>query len=665
MEENEIHIGSSDPIVYTLTGQENGEYKAKTITLKQLRDSPIGTTYAVGDEKSQSSEKITLYATSGNNPGGIGVLIEAKSPFITGGKSITAAWISDNEPVRYHELTNNQTIFTEPPKLDLTSAAAKLLQAYDRYQEKIDVLNQATSEAMQEKILDKIHKEYLTLWNSKTTATTKIILFKDQPYTEDKPSAPTDRSPIQIAELAPVNHLQEMMKIKRISCRDLIIDAVTGGDELLNTRGMNLTSQTADQIYHWLQQYAKAGGKPDLKQEGNARKIVHALAPYIEKDLDRWHLEKSSEARWYLRKKYLNPFLEKADELRNQYVKEQNQIDLKLSDIPELPKMKRMAFEIRCQAFTRNVEKDLTRYIKKTETYDLRKNRDDDYIVPKAFFQKIEKAALAIDPDWKKKVYRQISVQEEIGDESKYRVSIKKGLDPLQTICGSEAAIDTLKQLLRSEYLRQVQLEAESFTPENNQKRAELLLDTLADIHREEIVCHELSSPNIQNGEELRSYFQKDLLYLREQRDQLYADLQVNPGLKNERVFEKLRKEISNLHYVGDREVEKIEKNIHFNPYTRQAEISAKLIQNLADKYGIQTSTSIPGYTQTGNKVRWLVPPGDSPLKSLGINRLELSRQLVQEKRSKILHEIQEAIEHPQPEKSKKRTYSRSADFSR
>lgn len=655
-----------DTIVYTMTGQENKEFISKNITWSQLRQAPVGTTFSVGDEDSQSSEKITVYASSGKKRGGVGVLIEETSPFIQGGKSLAAAWISDEEPVRSQELSVNRTVFDGPePEWLLTSTPAFELQAYDTCQKKIDMLNKAAEPEMQEKILDKIHADYLKQWALGDQSKTAIpIMFKDGP--EDPKDIPEGiplrsiRRQIMVTNIPPVNRLQEMMRIKKISCRDLILDAVTGGDELMNDKGIQLSSETADRIYNWLKENAGAGRTLDLNKEEDARQVVTALAPEIEKDLSRWNLEKFSQAREYLREKYLKPFLEKAEKLKGKYEKEQAQIDSALEAENEIPKMKRMAYEIRCQAFTRNVEKDLTRYIKPTETYDLRKDRDDDYIVPKTFFQKIEKAGLEADPDWKHKVYSKVTVQEEIGDETRYRVSMPKGLDPVLTLCGSEEGVDALKQLLRREYLRQIQLEAEQFNPENNRKRAEKLLDTVETIRREEIVCHELSSPAVEHGVELRAYFQKDLKLLREQRDQLYADLQVSPGLKNEKVFEKIRKTISKLPYDNEREAEKIEKSIRFNSFTRQAEAPARLLENLADQYGIQTAAIIPGYEQKGTKIQWLVPTGDTPLKSLGINRQELGHQLNQGKREKVLNEIQQAIEHPQPEKTRKTYYSRN-----
>lgn len=660
-----------DPVVYTLYGQENEEFTSKNITWSQLREAPVGMTFSVGDDGSQSREKVTVMASSGKEQGGVGVLIEAEGPFITGGRSLSASWISDRDAVRLGELVTNQTVFDGPePDWSLTSNPAIQLQAYDENQQRIDLLDKAASPEMQEKILDKIHDAYRRQWErGKQTREAVSVTFKDEPdiseSTQNGLWLRGSRPAIRVANIAPVDRLQEMMKIKQISCRDLVLDAVTGGDELMNDKGIQLSGATADRIYGWLKEKAKEGQHLDLNKEEDARTVVDALTSDIEKDLAPWHLEQGSQARWYLRKTYLNPFLEKVELLKSKYEKEQKQIDRNLEEDKDIPKMKRMAYEIRCQAFTRNVEKDLTRYIKQTETYDLRKGRDDDYIVPKTFFEKIEKAGLETDPDWKKKVYSKVTVQEEIGDETRYRVSMPKGLDPVRTLCGSEEGIDALKQLLRREYLRQVQLEAEQFNPENNRKRAEKLLDTVETIRREEIVCHELSSPSVQNGAALRAYFQKDLQLLREQRNQLYADLQVSPGLKNEKVFEKIRKEVANLPYANEREAEKIEKSIHFNQFTRQAEAPARLLENLADKYGIQTAAVIPGYEQKGTKIQWLVPNGDTPLKSLGINRQELGIHLNREKRDMILNEIQQAIEHPQPEKTRKTYYSRGHGMER
>lgn len=660
-----------DPVVYTLTGQENGEFSSKNITWRQLREAPIGTTFAIGDEESQSTERVTVCATSGKERGGVGVLIEARSPFIPGGRSLAASWISDEAAIRPGELAYNRTVFDGPrPEWNLTSLSALELQAYDGYQQRIDLLDKATAPEMQEKILDKIHEEYLKQWtlgNQNKEAVS--IVFKDKP--ETRPVEPREtpqkniRPEIKVADITPVDRLHEIMRIKGISCTELVLDAITGSDELMNAKGIQLSGETSDHIYNWMKNRAREGLHLDLNKEDDARIVVSAMAADIEKDLSHWHLEQGGLAREYLRKKYMEPFLQRAETLKAKYEKEQKRIDRALEEAEELPKMKRMAYEIRCQAFTRNVEKDLTRYIKQTETYDLRKGRDDDYIVPKTFFKKIEKAGLETDPDWKKKVYATVTVQEEIGDETRYRVSMKKGLDPVMTLCGSETGIDALKQLLRNEYLRQVQLEAEQFNPENNRKRAEQLIDAVETIRREETVCHELSSPAVQNGEALRAYFQKDLQYLREQRTQLYEDLRVSPGLKNQKVFEKIRKDISNLPFDNEREAEKIEKSIRFNPFTRQAEVPARLLENLADQHGIQTAAVIPGYEQKGTKIQWLVPTGDTPLKSLGINRQELGRSLNQAKREKILNEIQQAIEHPQPEKTWKPYYSRGRGMER
>lgn len=650
-----------DPVVYTLTGTEDGRFVMKDVRASELRNAAIGTVFSAGDPKGNNRQTMTVRASSGKERGGVGVVIESVDPFHPT-PTVTAAWMSDNEPAREMELSGGQTANRGPA--ELTSAEARLLREFDDCQQKIDLLSAAEGEDREEALLDRIQEAYGKQWKKGAREDKVLALYLTEDGVAEEPAGAGKEAAegrLLIARIPPVSRLSELMKIKNIGWRDLVMDAVSGGDEMLKDKGIQLSSAVTEKIYTYLNTKTKEGFAFDLKDGSDSTRMLERdLGSEVEKDLDRWGVEKSSSARNYLREKFLDPFLDRVRREKQKWMEQQKSVDSRLAEIQDVPAMKRMAYEMRIEAFTRNVNKDLERYVKKTETYELRRRRDDDYVVPKDFFRKIEKAGLSADPDWKKKTYGQIVVMEEIGDETKYRVSMKKGMDPVRTLCGGPEGIKALKKILRNGYLRQVQLEAEQFNMENNNARARELLDTMDDISREEAICHELSSPAVKNGNDLRSNFQSDLQDLRERRDQLYSDLQVSPGLKNEKVFTKIQKEVSNLKYDKDRAVEKVEARIEYNRFTGQASAPARLLETLADKYGLQTAKWIPGYEQQGVRVLWTVPPGQTPLQTLGINRRELGNQLIQEKREKVLGDIRNAIEHPEPVKEKKYYWNRS-----
>lgn len=650
----------NDPVVFQLIAVDrNFQTTTRDIRRSELRNAPVGTVFSVGDE--EDGERATVTACSGKEPGGVAVVVETRSRAMQR-QSFRAGWLSDAEPAE-------SIVFSDEPDADLfqndapegtaewpNSPQAAELTEYDRLQERKDLLLEVSSPEGTEALLDYVEKEYDRRWKQRSDGPEEIWFSHEKGFsTAPDPLWPT----VAVAELPPVDRTGDGLDSHGVSAKEVLMDAMTGAETTEELAGLRLASRDADFLAKELRTAFRRGDI--LVDETNCRSFLKDMEPKIERSVSGWRPRFPMSRPW-LQEKTVAPKMAAVQKELEQIAYRQAEIDKRL-EIGDVPKMKRMAYAMRIEAFTRNVDKDIKRYIRPVEPYDLQKGKTDAYIVPKTFWKKIETAALRVAPDWKKKVYRTATVQEEIGDETKYRVSIPCGKEPVMTLLGSEKAYQELRKDLRRGYLRDVCLDAERLDPKYDVARAEKYVSVCRQIQEKETICHELSDPKVLGGEDARKYFQQDLAKLRLSRDQIAEDLMKTPGMQP--VFDKFRKRVSALGLSGKKEADRINMRISFNRFAEKATAPEKLLTELSTKYGLKTADHIRGFTLNGKTCSWDVPQGSTPLRELGISERELASRACQGKAELIVSDMQQAIEHPEPLKEKKWTRSRGRGFER
>lgn len=655
---DETYRAEDDPVVTTITAyDEKLDMTRREIRYSEVRGAPVGTVFSVGNES--DGESVTVAASSGKEKGGVGLIVETRSA-LYGTTDRAAVWLSDSDPVRedafprsddYGDMGTVGRILEE----GRSSPMEDILTDRDSLQKELDLLREAVSPDVQRKIEEEAGKNYLRLWMEPSDREGRELWYSHENGIAPAPD-PVWPS-VKVADIRPPDRIRDALASHCVAALDVIYEIDTGLGHLGDMYQMYIPNALSSHLGTALQKECR--DRPINTEEER----IAFLKRHEEEIFQACHCwPPDIGSRFVKRQTVERP----AGQIRERIgALEQKMLGLTeaLSNIPEIPKIKRMAFEQRLESFTRCVDKDIGRYIREVPPFDLEKDKQV-FLIPKDFYRKIEKARDRTAPDWRKDFYRTANVRDEIGDESKYRVSIPPGGDAVLRITGGQKGLHALKEDLRKGYLRDVVLDAERLDPKYDRARAERYVEVNREIADKETICHELSSPSVHGGPDVRAYFQKDLAKLRLERDQIAADLKNSPALP-EKTFERYRKNAADLGLSGARAVTRMEARIRHDPYTHRASAPYKVIEELETKYGLKTADHIRGFKMDGRTCSWDVPPNSTPLRELGISRADLTRAMTEDKARAVADGLIKAIEHPEPQKEKKRFYGRSRELGR